>query len=75
MEYEPYVNVNVSEGPVVEIGNCGTGCVLISKKVIQDMMKAYNDEPFEFPTMKYIKTPEGVEEFSIEAIQKIPDGE
>jgi len=75
VEYEPYTNLNVSKWPVVEIANCGTGCVIISRKVICDMMEKYNEEPFEFPTMKYIKTPEWVEEFTIEAMQKIPDWE
>ena len=37
------------------------------------MMEKYNNEPFEFPTMKYIKTPDGVEEFTMEAIQKLPE--
>lgn len=51
---EHYTDLSECEDHLIEIANCGTWCVLLSREFCEAMYKAYNKKPFAFETWKYV---------------------
>jgi hypothetical protein len=57
IEYLQYEKIS-RKYELIEIENCGTGCVLISRNVIEALYNKYHTMPFEFRTYRYKKPQE-----------------
>jgi hypothetical protein len=50
-----YTDLSNIEEQVIEIANCGTWCVLLSRKVCQDMYKSTEGNAFAFESRPYVQ--------------------